>query len=77
MLNCKVDILPISYLGLPLGASSKNLAVWNLVIKSTLSNIFTYFMSLLPASDKITERLECLQCNVLWATSEALGSIIS
>lgn len=33
MLNCKVGTLPISYLGLALGASSKDLAVWIPVIK--------------------------------------------
>ncbi|KAF3642557.1 hypothetical protein FXO37_22455 [Capsicum annuum] len=64
MLNCKVSTLTISYMGLPLDASSKDLAVWNKVNermekllagwqKSTLSN-----------------RLESLQCNFLWGTSE-------
>jgi hypothetical protein len=62
----------MSYLGLPLGASFKETAIWNLVlervekrlaswkrlylskggkltlIKSTLSNIPTYFLSLFP-----------------------------
>lgn len=33
VLNCKVGVLPITYLGTPLGASSKDLAVWNPVIE--------------------------------------------
>ena len=37
------------------------------LIKSTLSNILMYFISGL---DKVTERLERLQCNFLWDTQE-------
>lgn len=64
MLNCKVGTLPTTYLGLPLGASSKDLAVCNplfervaekVLIKSTRSSIPTYFMSLLQAPGKVTE----------------------
>ena len=33
VLGCKVAGLPMSYLGLPLGASFKNLAIWNGIIK--------------------------------------------
>lgn len=33
VLNFKVGTLPTTYLGLPLGASSKDLAVWNPVIE--------------------------------------------
>lgn len=75
MLNCKVGTLSTTYLGLPLGASSKDFAVWNpvikrvekrlagwqkrylskgdkeVLIKSTLSSIPTYFKSLLQSPD--------------------------
>lgn len=33
VLNCEVASLPISYLGLPLGAKSFSMAIWNPVIK--------------------------------------------
>ncbi|XP_060202791.1 uncharacterized protein LOC132631213 [Lycium barbarum] len=100
VLNCKVGTLSISYLGLLLGASSKDIAVWNSVIervekrlagwqkryllkgghkvliKSTLSSIPTYFMSLLQALGKVTERMERLQCKFLWDTAEVVRNII-
>ena len=31
--GCGVEYLPSSYLGLPLGASYKSIAVWNLVVE--------------------------------------------
>nr|XP_016476809.1 PREDICTED: uncharacterized protein LOC107798345 [Nicotiana tabacum] len=88
VLNCKVGTLPTTYLELPLGASSKDLAMWNpviervekwlagwqkkylsiggkeVLIKSTLSSIPTNYMSFLH------ERLERLQQNFLWDTTE-------
>jgi len=33
VLNCKAGTLPTTYLGLPLGASNKDLSVWNPVIE--------------------------------------------
>lgn len=74
--GCRAASLPTTYLGLPLGASFKNVAMWNRVIdgferrlagwkrkylskggrmtliKSTLSNLPTYFLSLftIPSS---------------------------
>lgn len=33
VLNCKVGSLPTTYLGLPFGASNKDLAVWNAVVE--------------------------------------------
>lgn len=40
------------------------------LIKSTLSSTPTYFMSLLQAPGKMTERLERIQHNFLWDKSE-------
>lgn len=34
VLSSKVGVLPITYVGTPLGASSKELEVWNLVIET-------------------------------------------
>ena len=74
ILGCKLALLPMKYLGLPLGANFKEKTIWNSVlekverklacwkrlylsmggkvtlIKSTLSNIPTYFLSLFPIS---------------------------
>jgi hypothetical protein len=33
VLGCKVDTLPMSYLGLPLGASFKDKTIWNGIIE--------------------------------------------
>lgn len=33
VLNCKIGALPTSYLGLPLGATNKDLTAWNPVIE--------------------------------------------
>jgi len=71
LLGCQVASLPMTYLGLPLGASYKSVSIWNGVIeklerrlagwmeayvfvkggrltllKSTLSNLPTYLLSL-------------------------------
>jgi hypothetical protein len=33
ILGCRVSLLPMKYLGLPLGASSKAISIWNGIIK--------------------------------------------
>ena len=82
MLGCRVGKLPISYLGLPLGASFKSSWVWDAVeerfkkrltmwkrqylskggrltlIKSILSSLLIYFMSLFVIPRKVSSRLE-------------------
>jgi hypothetical protein len=90
ILGCKQSSLPMSYLGLPLGASFKEATIWNPVlervekrlaswkrlylskggkltlIKSTLSSIPTYFLSLFPIPARVANRLEKLQRDFLW-----------
>lgn len=85
-----VGVLPTTHLGLPLGASNKDLSVWNpviqrvekrlagwqkkysskggkeVLIKSTLSSIPTYCMSLFNAPTSVIGKLEKLQRNFLW-----------
>ena len=82
MLECREGKLPISYLGLPLGASFKSSWVWDAVeerfkkrltmwkrqylskggrltlIKSILSSLLIYFMSLFVIPRKVSSRLE-------------------
>ena len=89
-LGCKVGSLPTTYLGLPLGAHCKSVAVWDGVeerfkkrltswkrqyiskggritlIKSTLSSIPLYLISLLPLPRKVKLRLERIQRDFLW-----------
>jgi hypothetical protein len=89
MLGCEVGSLPITYLGMPLGARFKDKACWNGVveksvrtlaswkrsylskggrialIKSTLSNLPNYLLSLLPITVAVAKRLESIQCGFL------------
>ena len=93
-LGCKQSILPLQYLGLPLGATFKEQTIWNPVlervekrlaswkrlylskggkltlIKSTLSSIPTYFLSLFPIPAKVANQLEKLQRDFLWCGME-------
>jgi hypothetical protein len=90
ILGCSVAGLPMKYLGLPLGASYKDVVMWNdmieqserqmagwkrmylskggrlTLIKSTLSNLPTYFLSLFPIPMSVAKRLEKVQRDFLW-----------
>ena len=91
ILSCKQSTLPMKYLGLPLGAKSKDktngilskggrierrLVGWKrlylfkggrvTLIRSTLSNLPTYFLSLFPIPAVVANRIEKLQRNFLW-----------
>jgi hypothetical protein len=72
IIGCRVAMLPLKYLGLPLGAPDKSTSIWNCIvkkmkrwlagwkmlylskggrltlIKSTLFNLPTYYLSLFP-----------------------------
>uniref|UniRef100_A0A2N9I4J4 Reverse transcriptase domain-containing protein n=1 Tax=Fagus sylvatica TaxID=28930 RepID=A0A2N9I4J4_FAGSY len=90
ILCCRIGSLPMSYLGLPLGASFKASAVWNPILekverrlagwqklylskggrltllKSTLSSLPTYYLSLFTVPKHVAARIEKLQRNFLW-----------
>lgn len=90
-LGCKIASLPMTYLGLPLGAPSRASSLWDTVvekverrlagwkkmylskgsrimlIKSTLSNLSTYFLSLFPTLANVAVRIEKLQRDFLWS----------
>uniref|UniRef100_A0A7C9ALA2 Reverse transcriptase domain-containing protein n=1 Tax=Opuntia streptacantha TaxID=393608 RepID=A0A7C9ALA2_OPUST len=92
VLGCKIESLPITYLGLPLGAKFKEKAIWDSVIgkfekrlsgwraayfskggrltliKSVLSSILTYYLSLFPLPASVAHKMEALQRNFLWGS---------
>ena len=92
VLGCKIESLPITYLGLPLGAKFKEKAIWDSVIgklekrlsgwraaylskggrltliKSVLSSIPTYYLSLFPLPASVAHKMEALQRNFLWGS---------
>ena len=93
ILCCKVGRLPMSYLGMPLGAHFKDASIWNPILervekklsgrkrlylskggrltllKSTLSSLPTYYLSLFTIPQHIADRLERIQWNFLWGNS--------
>ena len=84
LLYCHIGSLPLQYLGMPLGASYKALAIWNPIIekndrrlagwkkiylskgghltllKSTLSSLPMYYLSLFPIPISVAKRIECI-----------------
>ena len=90
ILYCRIGSLPMSYLGLPLGASFKAFSIWNPILekverrlagwkklylskggrltllKSTLSSLLTYYLSLFTIPKHVAARNEKLQRNFLW-----------
>ena len=93
ILQCKVNCLPMIYLGMPLGTLYKIASIWNLILermekklsswkqlylskggrltllKSTLSSLPTYYLSLFTIPKAMTTRLEHIQRNFLWDSS--------
>jgi hypothetical protein len=90
LLGCGYGVVPLKYLGLPLGASFKlksmwagledmmvrRLAPWKrlylskegrvTLIKSTLSNMPTYMLSLFPIPADVAKHIEKIQRDFLW-----------
>ena len=84
LLYCPIGSLLLHYLGLPLGASDKSLAIWNPIIekiehrlagwqkmylskgdrltllKSMLSSMPTYYLSLFLILVSVAKRIECI-----------------
>jgi hypothetical protein len=71
----------MTYLGLPLGASYKSVSIWDGVrwkhmylskggrltlLKSMLSNLHTYLLSLFPILVRVANRLDIIQKAFLW-----------
>ena len=90
ILDCRVGILPMFYLGMPLGAFHKSPSIWDPILeknkwnlarwkklylskggrltllKSTLSSLLTYFLSLFTIPTYVAYRIEKLQMDFLW-----------
>ena len=88
--GCRVGALPMTYLGMPLGASHKSPSIWNPILekiqwklagwkklylskggrltrlKSTLSSLPTYFLSLFTIPTHVANKIEKLQRDFLW-----------
>ena len=89
-MGCKIAQLPMSYLGMPLGANFKSKSIWDpslekmehklsrwqrmylskggrvTLIKSTLSSLPTYFLSLFPLPVSVAMCIEKIQRDFLW-----------
>ena len=94
ILDCRVGTLPMSYLGMPLGASHNFPSIWNpilekiewklvrwkklylskrdrlMLLKSTLSSLPTYFLSLFTIPTYVSNKIEKLQKDFLWDDSK-------
>ena len=78
VMSCRVGQLSMTYLGLPLSSTfmERRLAGWKrmylfkggclMLMKSTLSNLPTYFLSLFPIPAFVANRIAKLQWNFLW-----------
>ena len=90
IMGCKTSNLPMTYLGLLLGAKFKSKAIWDPIlmklerrlsgwkslylskggkmtlIKSTLSSLPTYFLSLFPIPVNVALRIDKIQRDFLW-----------
>uniref|UniRef100_A0A2N9GID8 OBG-type G domain-containing protein n=1 Tax=Fagus sylvatica TaxID=28930 RepID=A0A2N9GID8_FAGSY len=92
IMGCRIGSLPMSYLGMPLGANFKSKAIWNSIlekmehklagwkslylsrgggltlIKSTLSSLPMYYLSLFTIPISVANRMERIQRNFLWGS---------
>ena len=98
ILGCKIGTLPMTYLGMPLGASHKSPTIWSPILekierklagwkklylskggrltllKSTLSSLPTYYLSLFTIPLHVTNKIEKLQRDFLWGGFEGTFS---
>lgn len=98
-LNCLTQSLPLSYLGLPLGANPRKKSTWKPVvekfkkklaswkrrflsfagrvtlIKSGLSNLPVYFLSIFKLPVGVAKTIDRIQSNFLWGGSEVQRKI--
>ena len=95
ILGCRIGTLPMTYLGMPLGASHKSPTIWSPILekterklagwkklylskggrltllKSTLSSLPTYYLSLFTIPLHVADKIEKLQRDFLWGDSKA------
>ena len=95
ILGCRIGTLPITYLGMPLGASHKSPIIWNPILKkikwklagwkklylskggrvtllkSTLSSLPTYYLSLFTIPSHVANEIEKMQRDFRWGDLKA------
>ncbi|XP_026396756.1 uncharacterized protein LOC113291436 [Papaver somniferum] len=93
ILNCGIEQLPLKYLGLQVGANSRNASIWDVVIekfqkklalwkrrfftkagrvtliKSTLSSLPIYFLSIFTMPAKVEQKLTQIMRAFIWGSS--------
>lgn len=93
-LGCKVEALPIKYLGLPLGVTTRSIAIWDdviqrmeeklpkwkrkflnkaerlILLKSCLSSLPLYYLSLIHLSAVVELKLTRIMRNFLWDSAK-------
>ena len=94
ILGCRIWSLPVTYLGMPLGAFHKSPTIWKPILekiecklarwkkmylskggrltllKSTLSSLPTYYLSLFTIPTHMANKIERLQMDFLWGDSK-------
>ncbi|XP_028055425.1 uncharacterized protein LOC114259593 [Camellia sinensis] len=70
LLNCKVQSLPLKFLGLPLGANPGRLTL----IKSVLSSLPVYYLSLFKMPKGVAHEIEKIEAAFLWGGVHSLNT---
>uniref|UniRef100_A0A2N9JAA2 Reverse transcriptase domain-containing protein n=1 Tax=Fagus sylvatica TaxID=28930 RepID=A0A2N9JAA2_FAGSY len=65
----RIGALPMSYLGMPLGAPFKSKAIWNSIVEKMERKLADY-LSLFTIPASVNQKIEKIQRNFLWGGKE-------